>query len=40
VLGTTIGTDYLSAVYRNDRWWLCSSGFKGTQTHPLRPFIR
>ena len=41
--GTTIGPDYLSAVYRNNRWWLCSSDFpSGTITTPVNypAFIR
>jgi hypothetical protein len=44
-LGTSIGPDYLTAVYRNDRWWLCNSDWPvGTHTSPFRavaaPFIR
>jgi hypothetical protein len=42
-LGTTKGPDYLTAVYRNDRWWLCNSDFpSGTHTNPLTgaTFIR
>jgi hypothetical protein len=42
-LGTTIGPDYLTAVYRNDRWWLCNSDFPlGTHTNPVTgaSFIR
>jgi hypothetical protein len=36
VLGTTRGPDYLTAVYRNDRWWLCNSDFPaGTHTTPV-----
>ena len=38
--GTTIGTEYLSAVYRDNRWWLCSSGFKRAQTPAPARFIR
>jgi hypothetical protein len=39
---TTIGIDYLSAVYRSSRWWLCDSDFGNyTVTNPLLPpFIR
>jgi hypothetical protein len=40
LLGTTTGVDYLSAVYRSSRWWLCDSDFNGTQSHPGRPFIK
>jgi uncharacterized protein (DUF2237 family) len=42
-LGTSKGPDYLTAVYRGDRWWLCSSDFpSGTHTSPLTgaSFIR
>jgi hypothetical protein len=44
-LGTSIGPDYLTAVYRNDRWWLCNSDWPtGTRTSPFGavavPFIR
>jgi hypothetical protein len=41
--GTTIGPDYVTVVYRNNRWWLCNSDFPaGTHTNnPLLPvFIR
>jgi hypothetical protein len=35
-LGTTTGPDYLTAVYRSDRWWLCNSQFPaGTHTTPV-----
>jgi len=35
-LGTTTGPDYLTAVYRSDRWWLCNSDFPaGTHTTPV-----
>ncbi len=37
---TTIGVGYLSAVFRNARWYLCDSDWYGNVTHPLRPFIR
>jgi len=43
LLGTTKGPDYLTAVYRNSRWWLCNSDFpSGTHTNPLTgaTFIR
>jgi len=42
-LGTTKGPDYLTAVYRNSRWWLCNSDFpSGTRTNPVTgtAFIR
>lgn len=34
---TTIGTDYLSVVYRDTRWWLCDSDFSGKTTNPFLP---
>ncbi len=34
--GKASGTCYLSHVYRNSKWWLCSSRFQGTSTHPPR----
>jgi len=43
LLGTTKGPDYLTAVYRNNRWWLCNSDFpSGTHTNPITgaTFIR
>jgi hypothetical protein len=43
LLGTTKGPDYLTAVYRNSRWWLCNSDFpSGSHTNPLTgaTFIR
>jgi hypothetical protein len=43
LLGTTKGPDYLTAVYRNNRWWLCNSDFpSGSHTSPLTgaTFIR
>jgi hypothetical protein len=42
-VGTTKGPDYLTSVYRNDRWWLCNSDFpNGTRTNPVTgaAFIR
>jgi hypothetical protein len=34
--GTTTGPDYLSAVFRTNRWWLCNSDFpQGTRTSPI-----
>lgn len=42
-IGTTSGPDYLTAVYRNSRWWLCSSDFpSGSTTSTIRTpaFIR
>ncbi len=46
--GVTIGIDHLTAVYRNQKWWLCDSGFEGTQSSssagqagvPMIRFIR
>jgi hypothetical protein len=35
--GTTKGTGLLSAVYREARWWLCSSRYQGTSTRPFLP---
>jgi hypothetical protein len=43
LLGTTKGPDYLTAVYRNSRWWLCNSDFpSGSHTNPVTgaTFIR
>jgi hypothetical protein len=43
VQGTTTGPDYLAAVYRNSRWWLCNSDFPaGVHTTPVSypAFIR
>ena len=38
---TSTGTDQLTAVYRQDRWWLCDSDFNGSSTSPYLPgFIR
>jgi hypothetical protein len=38
---TTTGTDQTTAVYRQDRWWLCDSNFNGSATSPYLPgFIR
>ena len=38
---TATGTDQTTAVYRQDRWWLCDSDFNGTSTIPYLPaFIR
>jgi hypothetical protein len=38
---TSIGTDQTTAVYRQDRWWLCDSDFNGSSTSPYLPgFIR
>jgi hypothetical protein len=38
---TTTGTDQTTAVYRQDRWWLCDSDFNGTASSPYLPgFIR
>jgi hypothetical protein len=42
-LGTTKGPDYLTAVFRSNRWWLCNSDFpSGTRTNPVTgaAFIR
>jgi hypothetical protein len=41
--GSSTVTCYLSTVYRESRWWLYSSRFQGTSTHPPRfgvTFIR
>jgi hypothetical protein len=41
--GTTIGPDYLTLVYRTNRWWLCNSDFpSGIRTTPFgaAAFIR
>ncbi len=43
LLGTSKGPDYLTAVYRNSRWWLCNSDWpSGTHTNPVTgaAFIR
>ncbi len=38
---TSTGTDQLTAVYRQSRWWLCDSDFDGSSTSPFLPgFIR
>jgi hypothetical protein len=38
---TTTGTDQTTAVYRQDRWWLCDSNFNGSASSPYLPgFIR
>ena len=39
---TSIGTDQVTMVYRQNRWWLCDSDFNGTSNTPmgLPPFIR
>ena len=38
---TSTGTDQLTAVYRQNRWWLCDSDFDGSSTSPVLPgFIR
>jgi hypothetical protein len=37
VTGTASGTCSFTAVYENDRWWLCTSTFTGTITN--RAFV-
>ncbi|HOQ60993.1 MAG TPA: IPT/TIG domain-containing protein [Vicinamibacterales bacterium] len=42
-INTTSGPDYLTAVFRNNRWWLCASDFPSGTTTPARnapAFIR
>jgi hypothetical protein len=31
-----VGTDQISAIYENNRWWLCDSDFIGTTSSGLR----
>jgi hypothetical protein len=31
----TDGTDYVTAVLENSRWYLCHSDFSGTVTNPM-----
>lgn len=38
--GVTRGTDQVTAVFENDRWWLCASDFEGTSSPALHGLMR